>query len=141
MLSRWPSGPLSSSATCCGPTTPRRTCATRWRATCAGSAGTGRAFAPFVANKGDATKLEEVYAVVLNAQQAAIRAVRPGVQAQTVDAAARAVITDAGYGDFFGHGLGHGIGLQVHEAPAIRPLSTTVLQPGMVFTIEPGIYL
>jgi Xaa-Pro aminopeptidase len=95
----------------------------------------------FNANKGDATKLEEVYAVVLQAQQAAIRAVRPGVQAQAVDAAARAVIADAGYGDFFGHGLGHGLGLQVHEAPAIRPLSTTVLQPGMVFTIEPGIYL
>jgi Xaa-Pro aminopeptidase len=95
----------------------------------------------FVAAKGDATKLEQVYAVVLSAQQAAIRAVRPGVQAQAVDAVARAVIAEAGYGDFFGHGLGHGIGLQVHEAPAIRPLSTTVLQPGMVFTIEPGIYL
>jgi Xaa-Pro aminopeptidase len=95
----------------------------------------------FVANKGDTTKLEKIYAVVLSAQQAAIRAVRPGVQAQTVDAAARAVITEAGYGEYFGHGLGHGIGLQVHEAPAIRHLSTTVLQPGMVFTIEPGIYL
>jgi Xaa-Pro aminopeptidase len=95
----------------------------------------------FAVNEGDATKLEEVYAVVLRAQQAAIRAVRPGVQAQAVDAAARAVIAEAGYGDFFGHGLGHGIGLQIHEAPAIRQLSTTVLQPGMVFTIEPGIYL
>ncbi len=95
----------------------------------------------FDATKGDATKLEEVYAVVLRAQQAAIRAVRPGVQAQTVDAAAREVIAAAGYGDYFGHGLGHGIGLQIHEAPAIRQNSTTVLQPGMVFTIEPGIYL
>ena len=46
-----------------------------------------------------------------------------------------------GYGEHFGHGLGHGIGLQVHEAPAVRPLSGTVLQPGMVFTIEPGVYL
>jgi Xaa-Pro aminopeptidase len=92
-------------------------------------------------DKGDATKLEEVYAVVLRAQQTAIRAVRPGVQAMTVDEAAREVIADAGYGDYFGHGLGHGIGLQIHEAPAIRPHSGTVLQPGMVFTIEPGIYL
>jgi len=95
----------------------------------------------FAMHKGDATKLEEVYAVVLQAQQAAIDAVRPGVQGKDVDAAARNVIADAGYGDFFGHGLGHGIGLQIHEGPAIRPLSTTVLEPGMVFTIEPGIYL
>ncbi len=95
----------------------------------------------FPTTKGDATKLEEVYAVVLRAQQAAIGAVRPGVQAQAVDASAREVIAAAGYGDYFGHGLGHGIGLQIHEAPAIRQLSTTVLQPGMVFTIEPGIYL
>ena len=51
------------------------------------------------------------------------------------------MIAEAGYGEHFNHGLGHGIGLQVHEGPAIRPLSETVLQPGMVFTIEPGVYL
>ena len=51
------------------------------------------------------------------------------------------MIADAGYGDYFGHGLGHGIGLQVHEAPALRPNSTHVLQPGMIVTVEPGIYL
>jgi Xaa-Pro aminopeptidase len=87
------------------------------------------------------SKLEEVYTVVLNAQRQALRAVRPGVTAQTVDAEARAVIAQAGFGAFFGHGLGHGIGLQVHEGPALRPRSETVLQAGMVFTLEPGVYL
>jgi Xaa-Pro aminopeptidase len=87
------------------------------------------------------TKLREVYTVVLNAQQAAIRAVRPGVTGAAVDAAARAVIAAAGFGEFFGHGLGHGIGLQVHESPQVRPKSEFVLAPGMVCTIEPGIYL
>jgi Xaa-Pro aminopeptidase len=86
-------------------------------------------------------KLEEVYAVVLKAQQAAIARVRPGARGQDVDAAARAVIAEAGYGDCFNHGLGHGIGLQVHEAPALRPNSDVLLQPGMVTTVEPGIYL
>src|SRR5439155_551836 len=75
------------------------------------------------------------------AQQAAIRAVRPGVAAREVDAAARSVIAQAGYAEQFSHGLGHGIGLEVHEAPAIRPNSDAVLEPGMVFTIEPGVYL
>jgi Xaa-Pro aminopeptidase len=88
-----------------------------------------------------ASRLEEIYPIVLRAQEAARRAVRPGVQAQTIDAAARGVIADAGFGDCFGHGLGHGIGLQVHEGPAIRPKSETVIEAGMVFTLEPGIYL
>lgn len=87
------------------------------------------------------TKLEDVYAVVLRAQEQAVRAVRPGITGHDVDAVARSVITEAGFGDYFGHGLGHGIGLQVHEAPAVRPNSQAVLQPGMVITIEPGIYL
>jgi Xaa-Pro aminopeptidase len=86
-------------------------------------------------------KLEEVYGVVLRAQEAAIRAVRPGAKGHEVDAAARAVIAAAGYGDHFGHGLGHGLGLQVHEAPALRPNSEAVLQPGMIVTVEPGVYL
>ncbi len=88
-----------------------------------------------------AGKLEEVYDVVLRAQETAIRQVRPGVQGQEVDTAARAVIAAAGYGECFGHGLGHGIGLQVHEAPALRPGSEVVLRPGMVVTVEPGVYL
>jgi Xaa-Pro aminopeptidase len=87
------------------------------------------------------TKLREIYEVVLGAQQAAMNAVRPGVVARDVDAAARGFIEAAGYGPYFGHGLGHGIGLQIHEGPAIRPHSETVLEAGMVFTIEPGIYL
>jgi Xaa-Pro aminopeptidase len=89
----------------------------------------------------DGRRLADVHAVVLAAQREAIRAVRPGVVAKDIDSAARSVIARAGHGEHFAHGLGHGIGLQVHEAPAIRPLSETVLEPGMVFTIEPGIYL
>jgi Xaa-Pro aminopeptidase len=89
----------------------------------------------------DGPALTDIHAVVLAAQQEAIRAVRPGVIARDVDSAARSVIAAAGHAEHFGHGLGHGIGLQVHEAPAIRPLSETVLAPGMIFTIEPGIYL
>jgi len=85
--------------------------------------------------------LEKVYTTVLQAQQAAIDAVRPGAKASEVDAAARGRIEAAGFGDAFNHGLGHGIGLQVHEAPNLRAISTDVLEPGMVTTIEPGIYL
>lgn len=87
------------------------------------------------------SKLEAVYAVVLQAQARAIAMIRPGVKAHDVDAAARSFITEAGYGNFFGHGLGHGLGMQVHEAPFLRPNAQTVLQPGMVVTVEPGIYL
>jgi Xaa-Pro aminopeptidase len=86
-------------------------------------------------------KLEKVYAVVLAAQKAAINAVHPGAIASVVDTAARSVIERAGFGGKFGHGLGHGIGLQVHEAPSIRQNSQVALEPGMVITIEPGIYL
>lgn len=86
-------------------------------------------------------KLEQVYAVVLNAQERAIRRIAPGVKTQDVDAEARAVIAQAGFGDFFTHGLGHGIGLQIHEAPWLRMNSSDVLQAGMVVTVEPGIYL
>ncbi len=86
-------------------------------------------------------KLEEVYGIVLGAQQRAIQAIRPGIQAQQIDAEARNHIGAAGYGPNFGHGLGHGFGLQIHEGPFLRPGSEVVLEPGMVCTIEPGIYL
>jgi Xaa-Pro aminopeptidase len=86
-------------------------------------------------------KLQQVYDVVLRAQQAAIAAVRPGAQSGAVDAAARQVITEAGYGAYFTHSIGHGVGLQIHEAPMMRPNSEIVLQAGMIVTIEPGIYL
>ncbi len=86
-------------------------------------------------------KLEQVYEVVLTAQTRAIERIRPGVKALDVDAEARSALEEAGFGKFFNHGLGHGIGLEVHEYPAIRPQSETLLEPGMVFTIEPGVYL
>lgn len=86
-------------------------------------------------------KLHHVYGVVLKAQQAAIAAIRPGARCQDVDAVARTVIDQAGYGQYFGHGLGHGIGLDIHELPRFSPISTEVLAPGMVITVEPGIYL
>jgi len=85
--------------------------------------------------------LEQVYATVLNAQQQAIRAIRPGVTGHDVDAAARKVIAEAGYGDFFIHSVGHGLGMQVHEGPSLRANIQDVLQAGNVVTVEPGIYL
>ena len=83
----------------------------------------------------------EIYAVVLRAHDAAIKAVRPGATTGQVDAAAREVIEAAGFGANFFHRVGHGLGLEVHEDPSLDPGSATVLEPGMVFTIEPGIYL
>jgi Xaa-Pro aminopeptidase len=87
------------------------------------------------------SELEKVYTVVLQAQERALEVVRPGVSARAVDAAARGFLTDAGYGPNFNHGLGHGLGLQVHEGPNIRSSSDDVLEAGMVFTIEPGVYI
>ena len=86
-------------------------------------------------------KLHHVYGVVLKAQQAGIAAIRPGARCQDVDAAAREVIDQAGYVKYFGHGLGHGIGLDIHEGPRFSPISTDELKPGMTVTVEPGIYL
>jgi Xaa-Pro aminopeptidase len=82
-----------------------------------------------------------VYATVLEAQLAALDAVRPGARGEDVDAVARKVIEAAGYGDHFGHGLGHGVGLEVHEAPRLSPRSDDILAPGEVVTVEPGVYL
>jgi len=89
----------------------------------------------------DEAKLESVYRAVLAAQQAAAAALRPGAEAPKVDAAARAVLAAAGYEKYFNHGLGHGLGLQVHEAPAVRKNSDDELKAGMVCTLEPGVYL
>jgi Xaa-Pro aminopeptidase len=86
-------------------------------------------------------KLERVYGVVFQAQQQAIAAIGPGVTMSAVDAAARGVIESAGYGRRFGHGLGHGFGLQIHEAPRLAPQQDRALRAGMVVTVEPGIYL
>ena len=83
----------------------------------------------------------EVYAVVNRAVDAALAVLKPGATGRAVDAAARGVIEEAGYGDRFGHGLGHGIGLDVHEGPRLSPTSDDVLAVGMVVTVEPGVYL
>jgi Xaa-Pro aminopeptidase len=85
-------------------------------------------------------KLRKLYGVVLKAQQAGIDAVRPGATCEEVDRAARSVIEKAGYGKEFGHGLGHGIGLEIHEAPRLAQGQARELKPGMIVTIEPGIY-
>jgi Xaa-Pro aminopeptidase len=86
-------------------------------------------------------KFERIYRTVLEAQVRAIEAIRPGVVAHEVDNVARAFITKAGYGSRFRHGLGHGLGLMVHEGPRLAVKNETVLRPGMVVTVEPGIYL
>ena len=86
-------------------------------------------------------KLERVYGVVLKAQEAAISSIRPGAVLKEIDAAARNVISDAGFGKFFTHGLGHGIGLEIHEGPRFAPNQERQLKAGMVVTVEPGIYL
>lgn len=86
------------------------------------------------------TDVPETYAVLQAAQQAAVDAVRPGVAAQDIDAAARTVIEDAGFGEYFIHRTGHGIGLDVHEHPYIVSGNDMALEPGMAFSVEPGIY-
>jgi Xaa-Pro aminopeptidase len=83
----------------------------------------------------------EIHAIVERAVRAALSAARPGVMAKDVDAAARSVITEAGYGKFFVHRTGHGLGIDIHEPPYITATSEVELDEGMVFSIEPGIYL
>jgi Xaa-Pro aminopeptidase len=91
------------------------------------------------------TDARKLYDAVYDAQQAAISAVRPGVESTAVDAAARGILHERGLGEAFGHGTGHGLGLDIHEEPRIsRPradLASVRLEPGMVFTIEPGAYV
>ena len=86
-------------------------------------------------------KFAEVYNKVLEAQIEAEERVRPGMTGQEVDAISREIIADAGYGDNFGHSLGHGVGLAVHEYPRVGPTGDDAIEDGMVFTVEPGIYL
>ena len=83
----------------------------------------------------------KVHGIVEQAVQAAMAAAKPGVMAKEVDAAARGVITEAGYGDYFVHRTGHGLGIDIHEPPYITATSEVVLDEGMVFSIEPGVYL
>jgi Xaa-Pro aminopeptidase len=83
---------------------------------------------------------DDAYAVLLEAQLAAVDAVRPGATAESLDAAARDIITEAGYGDLFIHRLGHGIGMDTHEHPYLVEGNEQTVEPGMAFSIEPGIY-
>lgn len=83
----------------------------------------------------------QIHSIVEKAVQAALKAARPGARASDVDAAARGVITDAGYGEYFVHRTGHGLGIDIHEPPYITATSDLVLEEGMVFSIEPGIYM
>ena len=93
----------------------------------------------FLGDPGD--KHREVYETVLAAQRAGIKAVAPGRSGKEVDAVARKLIEEAGYGDYFGHGLGHSVGLAIHEGPNLNMREERVLEPGMVITVEPGIYI
>lgn len=86
-------------------------------------------------------KLRRIYGTVLKAQMAAIEAIRPGRTCEQVDRVARRIIERAGFGKAFGHGLGHGTGLEIHEAPRLAVGHRTKLRPGMIVTVEPGIYL
>nr|MBA3748828.1 M24 family metallopeptidase [Solirubrobacterales bacterium] len=82
-----------------------------------------------------------IYDVVLRAQEAALAAVRPGPTGKEIDAVARTIIEQAGHGEHFGHGLGHGVGLEVHEGPRLSKQGDDALAAGNVVTVEPGVYV
>lgn len=86
-------------------------------------------------------KFETIYNVVLEANMRAIDAIKPGAKCKDIDKIARDFIAKAGYAKYFGHGLGHGIGIDIHEQPRLSPVSDQVLEPGMMITVEPGIYI
>ncbi|GGN95532.1 M24 family metallopeptidase [Saccharibacillus kuerlensis] len=86
-------------------------------------------------------KHREVYGIVLEAQLNALDKIRPGMTGREVDALTRDIISSYGYGDKFGHSTGHGLGMEVHENPRLSKLSDDILKPGMVVTVEPGIYI
>ncbi len=87
------------------------------------------------------SKFAEIYAILLDAQDRAIQRIRPGVRICEIDLAARQLIENKGFGRFFGHNTGHGIGLEIHERPMISKSDSGLLKEGMVFTVEPGIYI
>lgn len=86
-------------------------------------------------------KLREIYGIVLEAQLRTLEWVKPGTPLKALDAVARDYITQMGYGECFGHGLGHGFGIEIHEAPTANSRSEEILMPGMTITVEPGIYI
>jgi len=87
------------------------------------------------------TRQEQIYKLVGEAQETAIRNIRPGMRGIDVDKIARDIISNAGYGENFGHGLGHGVGLDIHEGPRFSTRDDSILEPGMVVTVEPGVYI
>jgi Xaa-Pro aminopeptidase len=89
---------------------------------------------------GKDTQVIEIIEIVNSAKMKAIESIKPGKMANEIDKVARQYIEEKGYGEFFNHGLGHGVGIDVHEKPSLNPFDETVLKPGMVLTIEPGIY-
>jgi Xaa-Pro aminopeptidase len=94
----------------------------------------------FCPGKADGT-FKKVYDIVLAAQMTGISIIESGMNGQEADSIARAVIVESGYAEYFGHGLGHGLGLIVHELPRLGQNSKDILKDNMVFTIEPGIYI
>ncbi|MGA4719458.1 M24 family metallopeptidase [Fictibacillus nanhaiensis] len=86
-------------------------------------------------------ELKDIYQVVYDAQMLGMKGIKPGMTGKDADALTRDYITSKGYGDYFGHSTGHGIGLDVHEGPALSMKSDTILEPGMLVTVEPGIYI
>lgn len=87
------------------------------------------------------SELQDIYNTVLEAQLRGVAGLKPGVTGKEADALTRDYITEKGYGDYFGHSTGHGLGMEVHEAPSLSFRSETKLEPGMVVTVEPGIYI
>ncbi|WP_077213942.1 M24 family metallopeptidase [Bacillus dakarensis] len=86
-------------------------------------------------------KLKDIYGIVLEAQERAMDGIKPGMSGKEADALTRDYITEKGYGEYFGHSTGHGIGLEVHEGPTLSMRSDIILEPGMIVTVEPGIYI
>jgi Xaa-Pro aminopeptidase len=86
-------------------------------------------------------ELARVFDVVRQSQAEGVKVVGPGIGAKDVDGVCRAVIEGAGWGERFEHGTGHGVGLDIHEAPTVSQLGTAILRPGMIVTVEPGVYL
>ncbi len=83
----------------------------------------------------------KIYEIVLSAQKASLEFLKKGVSCKAADAAARDIIKNAGYGDYFGHGTGHGVGIEIHELPNLSPRSDAILEVGNIVTVEPGIYI
>jgi Xaa-Pro aminopeptidase len=87
------------------------------------------------------SKFKEIYSIVLRSQMIAIETVKPNMTGEDIDLIAREIITNEGHGDNFGHSLGHGVGIEVHEGPGVGPNSKNIVKSGMIYTVEPGIYI